>query len=156
MLGTPGRLWCSTSLLPLLQLFPLLLLSCLIRLLTGRLLCRARRDVQSLVNRLGDGLNFCAQLLLNLVKVETVLVGYEVDGQSQVSKSTGSTNTMEICLAVLGEIKVDDDIDGLDINSTREKVRADEVAANTVAEVMENVVTVGLEHFRVRVETRVS
>lgn len=37
-----------------------------------------------------------------------------------MSEPTTSTDTMEICFRVLGEIEIDDDIDGLDVDSTGE------------------------------------
>jgi len=54
---------------------------------------------------------------------------------------------MEVCFRIFGEIKVDDDIDGLDVDAARKKVGADEVAANTIAKVVENAVAVRLQHF---------
>jgi hypothetical protein len=63
---------------------------------------------------------------------------------------------MEVCFAVLGEVKVNNDVHRLDIDTTGEEVRADEVAADAVAEVVENTVTMGLQHLRVRVETGVA
>jgi hypothetical protein len=36
------------------------------------------------------------------------------------------------------------------------RTRADEVAANTVSKIMENAISVSLEHFGVRVETRIA
>lgn len=35
---------------------------------------------------------------------------------------TWTANAMQVCLRIFGEVKVDDDIDGLDINSSCEKV----------------------------------
>lgn len=63
---------------------------------------------------------------------------------------------MQIRLAILREVKIDNDIHRLNINSTSEEVRADKVAAYAVAEVMEDAVAVRLEHLCVRVETGVS
>lgn len=82
---------------------------------------------------------------------------------------------MEVRLGVLGEVKVDDDVDGLDVDSASEEVctdedrlaeedrgrrnertGADEVAANAIAEVVEDAVAVVLEHLGVRVEARVA
>ena len=73
-----------------------------------------------------------------------------------MSISSGSTNTMEIGFSILGEIKVDHNIDGLDIDTTSKKIRADEVAADTVAEVVKDAVAVLLHHFGVRVEAGVA
>ena len=63
---------------------------------------------------------------------------------------------MQVRLAILGKVKIDNDIHRLNIYSTGEEVRADKIAAYAVAEVMEDAVAVGLEHFCVRVETGVS
>jgi len=63
---------------------------------------------------------------------------------------------MQVGLAVLGEVEVDNHIDGLDIDTTCEEVGADEVAAHAVAEVVENPVTMRLEHLGMRVETGVA
>lgn len=58
-----------------------------------------------------------------------------------MSKTTRATDTVKICLAVLGEVEVDDNIDGLDIDATREEVRAHKVTADTTAEVVEDTIT---------------
>lgn len=63
---------------------------------------------------------------------------------------------MQISLAVLREIKVDHHIDSLDIDTAREEVRADEVAANAITEVVEDTIAVRLEHFRMGVEARIT
>ena len=113
-------------------------------------------DVKCTIDVLGDGGNLSPKLLLNTVKVEAILVCHQVYGETQVSEPTGATNTVEVRFRVLGEIKVDDDVDGLDIDTTSEEVRAHEVSTHAVAEVVEDAVTVRLQHFRVRVEARVS
>jgi hypothetical protein len=63
---------------------------------------------------------------------------------------------MEIGLRVLGKIEVDDDVDGLDIDAASQEIGTDEVAADTVAEIMEDAVAVGLKHLGVRVETGIA
>jgi hypothetical protein len=63
---------------------------------------------------------------------------------------------MKISFAVLWEVKVDDHVYGLYIDSTGKKIRADEVAAYPIAEIMENTITMGLQHLCVRVEARIS
>ena len=63
---------------------------------------------------------------------------------------------MKVSFAVLGEVKVDDDVHCLNIDTTGEEVGADEIAAYAVAEVVENTVTMGLQHLRVGVETGVT
>ena len=71
-------------------------------------------------------------------------------------KSSGSTNTMKIGFGILREIEVDDNVDGLDINTTRQKIGADKIAADAIAEVVEDAVAVRLKHTSVTVEARVA
>lgn len=73
-----------------------------------------------------------------------------------MSKASGSTNAMEVGFGILWKVKVDDNIDSLDINTTSKKIRAHEISANSIAEIMEDTVTVCLEHTSVTVETRVA
>jgi len=73
-----------------------------------------------------------------------------------MSKPPRTSNTMKISFAVLWEIKVDDDVYGLYVDSTSKKIRADEVAAYAIAEIMENTVTMRLKHLCMRVEARIS
>ncbi len=73
-----------------------------------------------------------------------------------MSKTSRSTNAMEVRLGIFWKIKVDDYIDSLNIDTTGKKIRAHEIAAYTVPEVMENAITVVLQHLRVRVKAGVS
>jgi len=102
----------------------LLLLFWLLRLLKSlwpyRLVDNAWCDVQTVVDVLRDWLDLSSQLLFNPVEIETVLVGDKVNGETQMPKASGSTNSVKIGLRVLGEIKVDDDIDSLNVDTTGE------------------------------------
>jgi len=71
-------------------------------------------------------------------------------------KSTRTTNTMKVSFTILREIKVDDNVYCLDIDTTSKEVGADEITAHAVAEVVENAITVRLQHFGMRVEARVA
>jgi hypothetical protein len=73
-----------------------------------------------------------------------------------VAKSARTTNPVEISFRILWEVKVNNDVNSLDIDTTCEKVGTDEIAADSVAEVMEDTITVGLQHFCVRVETGIA
>ncbi len=83
--------------------------------------------------------------------VEPVLVRDEVNGDAEVAEATGPANPVQVRLRHLGEIEVDDDVDGLDVDASREEVRADEVAAKAGPEVVEDPVAVRLGHPRVDV-----
>jgi hypothetical protein len=94
--------------------------------------------------------------LFDPVKIEAIFPVDQIDSQTQMSKTTRSTNPMQICLGVLREIKVDYNVDGLNIDTTSEQVRTDEVSAYTIAEVVEDTITVVLKHTRMRVEAGIS
>lgn len=63
---------------------------------------------------------------------------------------------MKVRFGGLWEIKVDDNIDGLDIDTSSEEVRADQVSCHSIPEIVEDSVSVSLLHLGVRIETRVS
>ena len=113
-------------------------------------------DVQMRVDDLRYGLDLGAELLLDLVQSESVLVGDQVDGNAEMSEAARATDTMQVGLGHLGEVEVDDHVDGLDVDTAREQVRADEIAARAVAEVVEDAVAVVLAHLGVDVEARVA
>ena len=70
-----------------------------------------------------------------------------------MTKATGTSNSMKIRLRILRKVEVDDHIHSLDIDTTSEKIGTDEITADAVAEVVEDAIAVGLEHFSMRVET---
>jgi len=113
-------------------------------------------NVECTIDMLRDGGNLRPKLLLDTVEVKTIFVRHQVDGETQMSEPTGTTNTVEIRFGVLGEIEVDDNIDRLNIDTTSKEVRAHEVSAHAVTEVVEDAVAVRLQHFRVRVEARIA
>jgi uncharacterized protein with von Willebrand factor type A (vWA) domain len=73
-----------------------------------------------------------------------------------MSKSTRATNAVEICLRILGEVKVDNDVNGLNIDTACEKVGTDKITADSIAEIVKDAIAVGLQHFRVGVEAGVA
>lgn len=124
--------------------------------LRDRLSVTTGSDVECTIDVLRNGGDLRAELLLDTVEVEAIFVRYQVDGESQMTKPTRSANAVKVGFRVLGEIKVDDDVDSLNIDTTSKEVGAHEVSTHPVAEVMEDAVTVRLQHFRVRVETGIS
>jgi hypothetical protein len=117
---------------------------------------RAGCNVEAVVDLLRDGLDFRPELLFNTVQVETIFVCDEVDGKTEVPEPAGATNTVKVGLRVLGKVEVDDNVDGLDVDAAREEVGAHQVSADAITEVMEDAVAVGLQHLRMRVETRIT
>ncbi len=63
---------------------------------------------------------------------------------------------MKVCLGIFWEIEVDDDVDGLNINPTCQKIGTYKIAADAITKVVENTVAVGLKHASMAVEARVA
>ncbi len=114
-----------------------------------------RRYVKGTINGVRNGLNFRPQFLLDPVQVEPVLVCDKVDGKTEVSETPTTADTVKIRFRILREVEVDDDVDGLDIDTTGEKVRADKISAHAITEVVENAITMALKHLGMGVEARV-
>lgn len=89
-----------------------------------------------------DRLDLCPQLLLDLVKVEPILVRDQVNCQSEMPKSPGSANSMQISLTILWEVEINDDVNGLNVYASSEEIRADEISAHAVPEIVEHAITV--------------
>lgn len=51
-----------------------------------------------------------------------VLVGDEVDRQTQVPKTSGAPDPVEVGLSVLGEVEIDYYVHRLDVNTTGEQI----------------------------------
>jgi len=79
-------------------------------------------DVERSIDSSRDGQDFGTEFLLNPVEIEPIFVSDEVDCKTQVSKTTTSTDTVQVRLSVLGKIEVDDDVNGLDIDTTGKKI----------------------------------
>jgi len=109
-------------------------------------------DIQLLLDDRWDWLDLSPKFLLNSVKVESIIPVDQVDSQTQVTKPSRSSDTVKVSLGVLWKVKVDDDVHGLNIDTASEKIRTNKVAHLSVAEVVEDTVTVLLQHLGVRVE----
>ena len=112
--------------------------------------------VKPLLNLRRDGLDLSAKLLLDLIEVQPVVISDQVDGESEVTEPSRASHSMKVGLRVLGEVKVDDDVDRLDVNATGEEIGGDEVAAMAVAEVVEHPVPMALLHLGMDVEAGVA
>jgi len=85
-----------------------------------------------LVDDRRDGLDLSTELLLDLVQVEAVVVGDEIDGQAQVAEAARATDAMQVGLGVLGKVKIDDDVHGLNVDTSGEEVCAIPRASRSV------------------------
>lgn len=63
--------------------------------------------------------------MLNFEHSVLIVVGNEVDSKSEVAEPTRSANSMQVSLCSLRIVKVDNDVDSLDIDTPREDVRTD-------------------------------
>ena len=61
-----------------------------------------------------------------------VVVSDEVDGEAQMTKTPRPANSVQVGLSISREVKVDDDVDGKNVNSSRKNVSADEASGLTV------------------------
>jgi hypothetical protein len=83
---------------------------------------RKETTVRYLVYDRRNGFDCRAQLLLNLVKVESIIIRNKVDCQTKMTKSTRSTNSMKVGFCILGKVKVDNHVYRLNIDTTSEKI----------------------------------
>ena len=85
-----------------------------------------------------------------------IIVCDQINRQSQVTETSRPSNTVQVGFGILGEIKVDDDVHALNVNTAREEVGRHEVTCTPIAEFMEDAVTVGLLHFSMNVEAGIT
>ena len=76
-------------------------------------------------------------------------MGEEVDGNTLAAKTSGATDAVDVVLTVGGEVVVDDEGDLLDVNTAGEKVRGDEDAGGSRAELAHDEITLALVHVTV-------
>ena len=63
------------------------------------------------------------------MKGKPIVVGDEVDGNTEMAESAGPTDPVEVGLRHLGEVEVDDDVHGLDVDTAGEQIGANEIPA---------------------------
>ena len=59
---------------------------------------------------------------MNEVTLVPVVESDEVYGHAEVTKSSGSSDSVQICFGHFGKIEVDDDVDGLDVDTASEQI----------------------------------
>ena len=85
-----------------------------------------------------DALDLGVEFVLNCEQIVLVVFSDEVDCHSKMTESSRSANSVEVGLSVLGEIKVDDNVDSLDVDTSGEDVCAHQASGFTIFEVVEN------------------
>ena len=53
---------------------------------------------------------------------ETIFISNQIDGNTQMSKPTRTTNPMQVSFSHLGEVEIDDYVHSLDVNTTGEQI----------------------------------
>ena len=89
------------------------------------------------------------ELTLNVAEHAHVVGGNKVNGNTLTTESTATTDTVDVVLAVGGEIVVDDERDLLHVDTTGEKIRGDEDTRRTRAELLHEDLTLLLLHVTV-------
>jgi len=72
--------------------------------------------------------------LLQLAKGSDIFFGHEVDGNTLSSETTGTTNTMDVILEILGKIIVDDKGNLLHVDTTGQEISGDQDSARARSE----------------------
>ena len=114
----------------------------------------ALRAVQVLVDLRRDRFDFRPEFLLDPEQRLFIIRRDKVDGEPQVPVASGPSDAVKVRLRVLGKVKVNDDVDGLDVDTAREQVRLHEIATAALSEIVEDAVAVLLRDLGVYVETR--
>ena len=93
-------------------------------------------SVQVLIDVLRDWLNLGRQFILNLEHVILVVFGDEIEGETEMTESARATNSVEVGVGGAGEVEVDDDVHGLNVDTSREEISAHKAPGLSVAEVV--------------------
>ena len=94
--------------------------------------------VEVLVDVLRDGLNLSVQVVLDIKHIALVVLGDEVDGQTEVTKAARATNPVKVGVRLAWEVKIDDNVDRNDIDTTCKNVGRNQATSLTTLEVVEN------------------
>ena len=86
------------------------------------------------------------RLTFNVTEHAHVLGGDEVDGDTLPSEPTTTTDTVDVVLAVRGQIVVDDERNLLHVNTTRKQIRRDENTGGAGTELLHQQLTLLFVH----------
>jgi hypothetical protein len=94
--------------------------------------------VQILVNFFWQRSNLSSQFSLNLEHVVLVIVSDKVDCQTITTKPATSTNPVKISFRIPGVVKVNNDVDGHNVDTSSEEISADKASRVSILEIMVN------------------
>ena len=78
---------------------------------------------------------------LKLTEAGQVILGDEVDGNTLATETTGTTDTVKVALGITRQVKVDNQGNLLDINTTGKQIGGDEDTRGTGTELLQDDVT---------------
>lgn len=73
-----------------------------------------------------------------------------------MSKPSASSNSMQVGLACLRKVEIHNDIDTLNVNSSRKQIRTHQASTISITEIMEHFIPVILGHFCMNIVTRIA
>lgn len=107
------------------------------------------QPLDEISNVLGHLLNLSVVESLKLLQSLAILLGDEVDGNTLTTETTTTTNSVDVVLLGDGEIKVDDERNLLNIDTTGQQISGNQDTGRTRSELLHNGVTLGLVHLTV-------
>ena len=113
-------------------------------------------NVQTTINHRWDCSYFCTEFLFNSFDRCSIVLGDQIDRQSQMTESTRPTNTMQVGFTIFRKVKVDDNIDRLYINTAGEQIGRYQMSCGTIPEFMKDTIPICLLHLCVYVIARIS
>ena len=95
-------------------------------------------SVEVLVDVLRDRLDLSVQIVLNIEHVILVVFANEVDCKAEMAEPTRTADSVQVSVGLAWEIKVDNNVDGDNVNTTGKNIWGDQTASLTTLEIMEN------------------
>lgn len=127
------------------------------------------RDIEFRIDCSRDRFDSSRKFALDPPQVESILMGDEVNGKSQVAEATRPikswirkktlnqpSDSVKIGLSITGKVEIDHHIHGLDVDTTSQEIRANEVTAVSSTKIVEDTIAVMLHHPWMDVVARVA
>jgi len=113
---------------------------------TGRPEAYVISNDSQIVKISGELVDLRVVMFLELLDELGVLRADEIDGRSLTTEPTGSSDSVDVVLFSLRQLKVDDELYLLDINTSSKDVGGDEDSDGSLSELLHDNVTLGLVH----------
>jgi hypothetical protein len=106
-------------------------------------------DCSQVIQVGGHFLDLSVVMVLDLLDEAGILRENEVDGGSLSTKTTSSTDSVDVVLLLDGELVVDNESNLLDIDTSSKQVGGDEDTDSSLSELLHNDITLNLVHLSV-------